>query len=104
MTQQIALTLAQQYVNLLRQKGIQVERAIVFGSQVRGTARAGSDIDVGIVSSEFTDHFAARLKLMRLRHEVSLDIEPHPFTPEQLADKWDTFATEIQKFGIELQT
>lgn len=103
MNQRTVLALAQQYVDLLHQKGISVERAIVFGSQAKGTARPGSDIDIGIVSSEFTDHFASRLKLMSLRREVSQDIEPHPFTPYQMTDKWDTLATEVQNTGLELK-
>jgi predicted nucleotidyltransferase len=34
--------------------GIRVERALLFGSYARGAEREGSDIDVLIVSSDFS--------------------------------------------------
>ena len=41
------------YLDAVRAEGIPVERAIVFGSQVSGTATEWSDIDLIVVSPPF---------------------------------------------------
>jgi hypothetical protein len=41
-----------------------------------------------------------RLSLMKLRYDVDLRIEPHPFLPQDFKD--DPFAFEIRKTGIRL--
>ena len=39
----------------LKQKGLRIERIILFGSHVAGTATEESDIDIVIVSKDFKD-------------------------------------------------
>src|SRR5258705_84936 len=41
------------YVSNLREKGIQVEKVIVFGSYGRGTATENSDIDLAFIAKDF---------------------------------------------------
>ena len=41
------------FIEALNKKGVHVERALLFGSYASGNARAGSDLDVAIVSPDF---------------------------------------------------
>ncbi len=42
------------YVGALKVKGFSVDNVYLFGSQARGTANPGSDIDLIVVSPEFS--------------------------------------------------
>ncbi len=89
------------YAHILTGAGIPYEKMIIFGSQAKGTAKPWSDIDLCVVSKSFNDENEDYLvKLMNLRGADTLDIEPHPFTPGDLAEKWDPLAHEIRKTGI----
>lgn len=55
MLEQSVLKSVQNYLATVRANGIDVERAIVFGSQVTGRAHEWSDIDLLVVSSRFDD-------------------------------------------------
>lgn len=39
----------------LREKGVRVSKIILFGSQSRGRAAEGSDVDIVIISEDFKD-------------------------------------------------
>lgn len=41
------------YVNALQGQGLRISKIILYGSQARGTAGAGSDIDLLVVSPDF---------------------------------------------------
>lgn len=89
------------YAALLKEKGILFEKIIIFGSQAKGKAREWSDVDVCVVSKAFgKDTQAERVKLMITRDDNSLEIEPHPFHPKDLQNKWDPLAHEIRLHGI----
>jgi predicted nucleotidyltransferase len=47
------IDLVRRYLNLLREEGFHVQRAVVFGSQARDEAHADSDIDLLIPSPDF---------------------------------------------------
>jgi len=83
-----------------KRKGI--EAAYVYGSQARGAATEWSDIDVAVVSHDFSaDLFEERLALMRLAASVDDRIEPHPFTPEDFTSNHPLVA-EIQRTGVRI--
>ncbi|MBI5149346.1 MAG: nucleotidyltransferase domain-containing protein, partial [Candidatus Omnitrophica bacterium] len=48
------LNILKRLSELLEHSNVHVERLILFGSWARGTQQEGSDIDVVIVSSDFT--------------------------------------------------
>jgi len=92
------------YAKVLRDTGIAYKSLIVFGSSVKGTAKTWSDVDVCVVSSQFgQNRFVDRLRLMKLTDDDTINIEPHPFSPEELADPWDPLAAEIRRYGIEVK-
>ena len=65
------------------QKKFEIDDAYLYGSFAKGTANKWSDIDIAIVSSDFSDDlFEDRLKLMRLASTIDDRLEPKPFTKE----------------------
>ena len=84
------------------QKNFIIDDAFLFGSYAKGTADRWSDIDIAIISSDFSDDlFEDRLKLMRLASAIDDRIEPRPFKKE-LFNAADPLVNEIQKNGIRL--
>jgi predicted nucleotidyltransferase len=77
-----------------------VEAAYLYGSQARGTATPWSDIDVAIVSPDFSDDlFHERLALMRLAAQIDDRIEPRPFATKDF-DASDPLVSEIRRTGV----
>ncbi|MEZ0537221.1 nucleotidyltransferase domain-containing protein [Caldicellulosiruptoraceae bacterium PP1] len=76
--------------------------AYLFGSYVKGTFNEDSDIDIAIVSEQFTgDIIEDTFRLMRFRRDIDLRIEPHPFTPNDFVDD-NPLVSEIKKYGIKI--
>jgi len=51
---------------------------VLFGSHVNGVPNEDSDIDVGVVFNGFVgDWLETSARLWSLRHDISIDIEPH---------------------------
>ncbi len=90
------------YRQRLRAARIPITKLLVFGSRAKGTARDDSDIDVAVVSPRFgRDYFREGVRLSRLRWRDQLFmIEPHPFHPDDLNDRWSTLAHEVRTHGI----
>lgn len=98
------IKLVQKYGKDITKRGIFWDQLIIFGSQAKGTRHKWSDIDVCIVSDQFSNNrFENRLLLAHNRSDNFYNIEPHPFRPEELQDKWDPLATEIRNHGIVVQ-
>ena len=90
------------YIEELEKNGIKIREAILFGSIVKGTAKEWSDIDVALVSSDFTgDRFEDRRKIVPLRRNIDNRIEPLPFRPEDFYDG-GMLVEEIKKTGMRL--
>jgi len=89
------------YAASLREKHIPYERLIVFGSQAKGKEKIGSDIDICVVSKAFgKDPHAEMVNLMLASDDSDYIIEPHPYNPVDLQEKYDSLASEIRKYGI----
>ena len=94
-------TIVSKYIDLLKDEGISVEKAIVFGSFAKGNPKPYSDIDICIVSSQFgKDDFEESVLLARKANEINPLIEPHPYSPQSLSMKYDSLANEIRRYGI----
>lgn len=101
MNTQTAISIVKLYVQKLKQNGIPVEQAIIFGSQAKGSAHKWSDIDTCIVSPVFgRNRHTERVRLMLLTDQQTDSIEPHPYNPKDLQDIYDPLASEIRKYGI----
>ncbi len=96
----ISKTVKMYGTHLLRHH-IPCDRLIVFGSQASGRAKPWSDIDVCVVSKKFgKNRHDERIALMKLLTDATGDIEPHPYHPKDLENRWDPLAAEIRKYGI----
>lgn len=90
------------YVDELRKRNIQIDRAYLFGSYAKGTANEWSDIDVALLTNKFIgDRFDFRFLLMKIARNIDLDIEPHPYL---IADfnRENLLASEVIKTGIRI--
>jgi predicted nucleotidyltransferase len=95
----LILELAQEFLARIRDQGIKIESAYLFGSYAKGTEHEWSDIDIAIISSDFIDNrFDERVHLMKLSCDIDTRIEPVPFRPERFTDN-DPLASEIKKTG-----
>jgi predicted nucleotidyltransferase len=91
----------ERFLSLLRERQ-QVDAVYLYGSQVTGTARPWSDIDVAVVSSDFSDNlFRTRVVLLHLAAQVDDRIEPAPFTPEDFTPT-NPLVSEIQRTGVRI--
>ncbi len=95
-----AKKLANKYITLVSNK-YPVIKAWLFGSYAKGSNRLDSDIDIAILINGEYDMIDLRIDLMKLRREIDLRIEPHPFTEEYLSSSY-LFKNEIETNGIEM--
>lgn len=76
---------------------------IVFGSWAKGNPKKYSDIDVAVISPQFgKDYHHEMVRLMHLCTDDIIEIEPHPFHPDDLNDRWNSLSQEIKKHGIQV--
>ena len=89
----------QRFLNAVRRR-YRIQAAYLYGSQAKGMATSWSDIDVAVISSDFSDDlFEERLALMHLAVLIDDRIEPRPFKVETFNVN-DPIACEIQKHGM----
>ncbi len=98
----VILEVISNYIEMLRKNRVRFSKIYFFGSHVKGTYNPDGDIDLAIVlDKEDIDRFDERLKLMRLRWDVDLRIEPHPFSRKDF-DDIDPFVQEIITTGVKV--
>lgn len=96
------IEIAKRYIEVLEKNGIKIREAILFGSFVKGTAKEWSDIDVALVSPDFTgNRFEDRRRIVPLRRKIDSRIEPIPFRPEDFYDG-GMLAEEIKRTGLRI--
>lgn len=77
-----AIALARRYVRHLRKHGIRVEQAYLYGSHANGRPRKDSDLDIVIVSRQFThSRYDDSVRIAKLRREIDLRISPLAYHP-----------------------
>lgn len=95
-----AIKIANLYIETIR-KRYTVSQAFLFGSFAKGTFHEDSDIDVAVVITNVSDIIDAQIEMMKLRRQVDLRIEPHPFMMNDF-NITNPVAYEILKHGIPL--
>lgn len=89
------------FANLLEEE-IHIQKIILFGSYAHGHPNMDSDIDVAVVSPDLgkQNEMEEMTYLLKKAHEIDLDLEPHPYNPEELKhpDK-NSFIYEVLKTG-----
>ncbi len=95
------LKTVQRFIHVVSQKK-KLEQAYVYGSQVKGTAESWSDIDVAVVSKDFSRNlYDEQLELMQLASKIDDRIEPRIFLLEDF-NKNNPLVSEIENYGIRI--
>ena len=99
---EIAITQATDFILDCFKNGISIEKAILFGSVAKNEQREYSDINIALISNQFTNNFILNNKLTsKINIRFSL-IEVHHFNSDYYK-KGDSFINEINSTGFEVK-
>ena len=88
-----------EYIKKLKENRIKIWRLYLYGSYAKNTFHAESDIDLAIfLEKEVLDGFEEDVQLMKLRRNIDMRIEPHPFAKSDF-DETNPFVKEIIETG-----
>jgi len=77
-----AIKIVKRYIRELRKNGIRVTRAYLYGSYAYGKPHRYSDIDVVVVSPQFTGvRFMDSFEIAQFRRNIDLRISPLAYHP-----------------------
>ena len=84
--------IVKKYRAQLKKMGIRPARILLYGSQAAGTAREGSDIDLIVISSDWTKYnHRRRLELLGIASARILEpVQAQGFTPGEIKEKRNT--------------
>ena len=102
LTQASAIDTIKKFISACNQKNILFKKVILFGSALKGNANEFSDIDVALISNQFSGNTFADWHLLSPIIIKFSRIEPHTFTA-QYFEEGDPFIDEIKKTGLEIQ-
>lgn len=89
------------FKEILLEKGFNDAKVLLFGSWAKNKVHADSDIDVCVISKNFSgNRFDDMVKMNILANQVNSLIEVAPMTPEEFDDKYSTLAHEVKKWGV----
>ncbi len=101
-TKHAAIEIIKKFVRDCNKANIQFDKVILFGSVVGESTNDDSDIDVALVSREFThDRFENAIKLAPISLKYN-DIDAQTF-PSDYFEQGDPFIEEILRSGIEIE-
>ena len=102
-TQSAALNIARNYLKELRALGVDVRKAILFGSFAQNRQHEWSDIDLALFADQFVGLAVLDKEPFRRLHILPefMAIEAHTFPTDRLHAP-DAFIDEIKKTGIEV--
>ena len=90
------------FLSMVKEEGIRLDKVILFGSYVKGMQNEWSDLDIALVSKDFTGiGFYDCKRINPFIIKVDSRIEPHPFTTEDFT-RDNLFVDQILKEGIEI--
>ena len=102
-TKNKAINMAKKLIGLLKINGINVYEAYLFGSIAMDKADEYSDIDIAIVSEDFTGiPFYDVKKISKFRRAVDLRLEVHPFSLNDILHDPPLFFLDIKNKGVQI--
>ena len=104
MAQEEIIKIIKKYAEKLRERGVNFQKIILFGSYAANRGKRDSDIDVAVISETFgKDRFDERVLLSKIAYYVDARIEPHPVSLKDFTeDAWQTIIHEIKSKGTEI--
>ena len=94
-----------EYIKILNDSGLHIEKAFLFGSAARNEAQEGSDIDVMLVSRRFDDNSddSAYGLIWKLTRKVDSRIEPYAVGLSRFVnDEVSPLLQIVKKEGIQV--
>lgn len=97
------INILERFLQLAKEAHITIQKAFLFGSHAKGVAGEWSDIDIAIVSPDFSGMpFYDSKMFTPFLLKVDTRIEVHTFRPDDFMED-NEFIKEILKTGIELE-
>ena len=94
-----ALQAARRFVRAVQKAGVHLDAAFLYGSYALGTAHEDSDIDIALVSNDFTHRSADGIKLRPVFQAMDTRIEHVRYRPKDFRDE-NPLVWEIKTTGI----
>ena len=104
MAQNAIISLINKYVDVLKENGIVFDKVILFGSSVNSEPGEWGDIDLAVISPQFTsDIYDILIFLAKLAYNVDPRLEIHPISSYEFENEsWKTIIHEIKTTGLEI--
>ena len=98
-----AINKAKALIELLKTNGINIYQAYVFGSAIKDMADEYSDIDIAIVSKDFSGipYYDVK-KVSKYRRAIDLRLEIHPFSLKDINVDPPLFFMNIKDKGVRI--
>ncbi|MCJ7542347.1 MAG: nucleotidyltransferase domain-containing protein [Desulfobacterales bacterium] len=98
-----AINKAKALIELLKTNGINIYEAYVFGSAIKDMADEYSDIDIAIVSKDFSGipYYDVK-KVSKYRRAIDLRLEIHPFSLKDINVDPPLFFMNIKDKGVRI--
>lgn len=91
------------FLKVLQSNNYRIKKTYLYGSYAKGNYHKDSDIDVLIISDNFTgNRFKDSLKIVKFCRDIDLRIEPMPYRPEDFNDS-DPLVIEVKATGKEIK-
>ncbi|HIE05583.1 MAG TPA: nucleotidyltransferase domain-containing protein [bacterium (Candidatus Stahlbacteria)] len=91
-------------IKIIEKNGISISAAYLFGSYAKGKASEWSDIDVALISDDFSGvRFYDVEKLLSILKRYNIFIELHPFRKVDFDPENNLFIREITEHTIRIK-
>lgn len=105
MVDESIVEIIKRYLDVLRENGINAEKAVLFGSYARGESGKYSDIDILVIAEEFDrDRWSNEDELFKLTRKADTRIQPIPVGARQFLEDNESVVIEMaRREGIEIR-
>ena len=101
LTREIAISIVTEFVIKLRSEGLDIQKAILFGSYANNCQTEWSDIDLALVSDSFTGFgFNDKSSFAKINCQKPYSVIQTKTFSTTYFDQGDPFIDEIKKMGI----
>ena len=92
----------QRYIEALEKGNFHIKSAFLFGSFAKGNQHEWSDVDIALVSDDFSgNRFLDRQKIAHITLTIDHRLSPLPFNTRDFTED-DLFVKEILETGIRI--